>query len=115
MSDDDVVEVYLAADTPQAHFLRNLLAEAGIDAEVIGGTISSSLGLPAGIEAAPSVLVRKADEARARELLTEFEKIHAQPHPDAEPAPAWKCSACNEMVDDDFDVCWNCQNPRVPY
>jgi hypothetical protein len=23
--------------------------------------------------------------------------------------------ACGEMVDDDFDLCWNCQNPRTPY
>lgn len=24
----------------------------------------------------------------------------------------WKCRKCNEEVDDDFDVCWNCQTGR---
>jgi hypothetical protein len=115
MDEDDVVEVYLAIDTPQAHFLRNMLGDAGIDARVVGGTVSSSLGLPQGIESSPAVLVHKADEARARALLDEFEKRNARPHRDDEPRPAWKCPACGELVDADFELCWNCQNPRTPY
>jgi len=115
MHDDDVVEVYLAVDTPQAHFVRNLLLEAGIDAQIVGGTISSSLGLPQGVESAPAVLVHKADEARARALVDEFEKRNARPHPDDEPRPAWKCPSCGELVDADFELCWNCQTPKVPY
>jgi hypothetical protein len=115
MHADDVVEVYIAADAPQAYFLRNMLVDAGITAEVLGGTVTSSLGLPAGVEAAPSVLVHKADEARARELLTEWEKLHRQPHRDDEPRPAWKCPTCGELVDQDYELCWNCQTPRVPY
>jgi hypothetical protein len=115
MDDDDVVEVYLAVDTPQAHFLRNLLADAGIDAQVVGGTVSSSLGLPQGIESAPTVLVHRADEVRARTLVDEFEKLNARPHSDNEPRPAWKCPACGDLVDADFELFWNCQNPRTPY
>lgn len=26
----------------------------------------------------------------------------------------WKCSACAELVDDDFEVCWKCQQPKPP-
>ncbi len=114
MSEDDIVEVYIAADGPEAHFLRNMLIDAGINAEVLGGTVSSSLGLPAGVEAAPSVLVHKADEARAREILTEWEKQHRKPHPDDEPRRAWKCPNCSELVDEEYELCWNCQTPRVP-
>ena len=44
MHKDDIVEVYIAADAPQAYFLRNMLVDAGITAEVLGGTVSSSLG-----------------------------------------------------------------------
>jgi rubrerythrin len=114
MHEDDVVEVYIAADTPEAHFLRNMLIDAGINAEVLGGMISSSLGLPAGVESAPSVVVHKADEARAREILTEWEMERRRPHPEEEPRPAWKCPNCGELVDDDYELCWNCQTPRVP-
>jgi hypothetical protein len=31
MSDDEIVEVYLAANAPQAYFLRNMLADVGIE------------------------------------------------------------------------------------
>ncbi|MGA2260118.1 MAG: hypothetical protein ABSH28_01645 [Acidobacteriota bacterium] len=24
----------------------------------------------------------------------------------------WKCTGCGETVDDDFDVCWNCQRDK---
>jgi hypothetical protein len=115
MEGDEVVEVYLATDSPQAHFVRNLLVDAGIDARVVGGTVSSSLGLPQGIESAPAVLVHKADEARARALVDDFEKRNLQPHSDDEPRQAWKCPSCGELVDADFELCWNCQNPRTPY
>ena len=115
MPDDDVIEVYIAADAPQAHFLRNMLADEGITAQVVGGTISSHLGLPAGVESAPAVLVHRSDEKRARELLAEWEQEQLQPRRDDEPPETWKCSACGELVDADFELCWNCQNPRSPY
>jgi len=103
MEDDDVVEVYLAVDTPQAHFLRNMLGDAGIDARVVGGTISSSLGLPQGIESAPAVLVHKADEARARALVDEFENATRDRiattsrgrHGNARPAVNWSTPTSN--------------------
>jgi hypothetical protein len=24
----------------------------------------------------------------------------------------WKCPACTELVDEDFEVCWNCEQPK---
>lgn len=24
----------------------------------------------------------------------------------------WKCIACGEQIEDDFDVCWNCQTSK---
>jgi rubrerythrin len=115
MHDDDIVDVYAAADLGQAHFLQEMLANAEIEARVVGDSISTGLGYPPVDKFAPRLWVRRADEARARELLAEFEKIHARPHPDDEPRAAWKCSACGELVEDDFELCWNCQNPRQPY
>lgn len=25
----------------------------------------------------------------------------------------WKCKACSEVIESQFDVCWNCQTPKV--
>ena len=115
MQDDDIVEVYAAGELGQAYFLRDMLANAGIEARVVGDSISTGLGLPPVGESAPCLWVRRSDEAEARQLLAEWEKVQARPHPDDEPRPAWKCPSCGELVEADFDVCWNCQNPRQPY
>ena len=114
MDESEIVQVYAAADLSQAHFLRNMLADAGIEARVVG-EVASTLGLPAGDEAAPCVWVHQRDEQAARKLLVEWEATHARPHPDEDVITGWKCSACGEMVDEEFDLCWNCQNPRKPY
>ncbi len=111
MLDDDVVEVYVAADLGEVYFLRELLENAGIEARVVGDTVAA-LGLPAGNAAAPRLWVHRADEAKSRELLAEFENVHSKPHPDPHPLPAWKCPACSESVDAEMDLCWNCQTPR---
>lgn len=109
MHDDEIVEVYSAQDLGQAHFLRDMLADQGIEARVVAET---GLGLPPLGESAPCVWVHRADEARARELLADWEKSHARLRPGEDPRPAWKCPACGELVEQDFDVCWNCQTPR---
>lgn len=114
MHDEDIVEVYAAGDLAEAHFLHNMLADAGIEARVVGDAIAT-LGYPPGGRATPRLWVRPADEAQARQLIGDWEKVHARPHFDDEPRTAWKCSACGELVEEDFDLCWNCQNPRQPY
>jgi predicted nucleic-acid-binding Zn-ribbon protein len=32
--------------------------------------------------------------------------------PEQETNPMWKCTGCGETVDDNFDVCWNCQRDK---
>lgn len=114
MNDDEIVQIYSAADAGQAHFLSNMLADAGIESRVVG-EVASNLGIPAGEEAAPCVWVHHRDEEAARQILVQWEQTHAKSHPETEPKADWKCPSCGEMVDEDFDLCWNCQNPRKPY
>ena len=115
VDDLEPVNVYQAQNPLEAEFLRNLLAESGIETCVVGEAMSQLLGVSPGA-ALPYLAVRKADEGRAREILREYEQKHRQHNPDdSPPATTWKCTACGEMVDDEFDLCWNCQNPRVPY
>jgi len=115
MHDHDIVEIYKAGELGEAYFLRDMLANAGIEARVVGDSISTGLGFPPVGESAPCLWVRRADEKLARELLTEYESVHARPHPETDTRPGWQCPGCSEMVDADLDVCWNCQKPRHVY
>lgn len=113
MTAHEIVEVYTAADVSQAYFLRDMLRDAGIGAEVVGEALLS--GVPVGEATAPRLWVKQGDEERARQLLAEWEKVQQRPHPDDVPAETWKCSTCGEEVEADFDLCWNCQTPRKPW
>jgi len=116
MSDEeeDIVEVYSAADITEAYFLRDVLGDAGISARVVGDSLTGML--PPGEETAPRLWVFRADEARSREIVKEYERVHRQPHLDDDrPAETWKCPTCGELVEADFELCWNCQTPRKAY
>jgi hypothetical protein len=116
-ADDDIVEVYSAADITEAAFLRDLLEEAGIRTRVVGDSLQTAVGLlPPGEETAPRLWVFRADEGKAREMLADYERVHRRPHPDDDPpAESWQCPTCGETVETDFELCWNCQTPRKPY
>jgi hypothetical protein len=70
----DLVEVYRAADVPQAHTVCNFLQEAGIPAVVQGDALQSVLGaLPLGWSSQPRVMVHAENAAWARSLLDAVE------------------------------------------
>lgn len=70
MSDPkDLVSVYQGANVTEAHLVMNLLLDEGIDAFV-----SEENEPLAGLSiAAPDVLVRTEDEARARKIIDEYD------------------------------------------
>jgi hypothetical protein len=113
MHDTEITNIYCAQDVLEAEFLKNILADAGVDARVIGeGTIfTGALQNEGGI---PCIWVRHADEARAREVLDDYARRRGRPRSGDDRRPAWKCSSCGELVEQDFEICWNCQNPRTP-
>jgi Putative prokaryotic signal transducing protein len=114
MSDDDIENVYLAGNLLEADFLRNVLESAGIEARVVGAG-SAMVGMFPHEEAAPCLWVRRRDASAARQLLTEWEERRARPPRDEnQSAEGWKCTACGETVDAEFEMCWNCQNLRTP-
>jgi len=69
MPGDDFTTIAAMLTGPEAAMARELLAAEGIDAIVQGGTVSSMEPFAPGFGA--SLLVRRSDEARARELLAE--------------------------------------------
>ncbi|MBS0260484.1 MAG: DUF2007 domain-containing protein [Planctomycetes bacterium] len=111
----ETINVYLAKNLLEAEFLHNLLADAGIEAFVIGGATALLAEVIPLAARAPCLWVRQADAEQARAILADYERRQKAAHPDTDPAATWKCAACGELVDEEFDLCWNCQNPRRPY
>lgn len=111
MDRQQIVDVYTAENGVEAHFLRGLLAGQEIDAHVVEDTLQSSLPMVA----APHLWVHQADADRAREILKEWEQGRCIPRNDDRPPPVWICPTCGAEVDDELDLCWHCQTPRVPY
>jgi hypothetical protein len=65
----DIVSVYKGANVTEAHLVMNLLLDEGIDAFV-----SEENEPLAGLSiAAPDVLVRAEDEARARVIIEDYD------------------------------------------
>jgi hypothetical protein len=74
MRDEQLVEVYAARDSMEAHFVRTLLEDDGIDARVVGEGLTFAIGdLPLGLPTSPRVWVRDEDAERARELIDAWE------------------------------------------
>src|SRR5258708_5831755 len=93
----DLVSVYRAANPTEAHMLMNLLIDEDIDAR------AAEENEPfAGLPVVPAeVLVRKADEARARAIVAEYEREQME----RANRPDWTCAACGATVVGAFDEC----------
>ncbi len=76
----DPVAVYDAATNVEAHLVRTLLVEEGIEAQVVEDLSTGGLwmfGLLPGIHK-PQVWVQRADLQRAQPLLVEYERQEAE-------------------------------------
>lgn len=110
--DSVVAEVYVARSVPEAYFVKGLLEEAGLKARVVGDYLhATAQGRPAGWRMYPRVWVNAADEVRARRIIAKYDERHETV--DADSSPSWQCGQCGERVDGSFDICWNCQSPRL--
>jgi hypothetical protein len=101
----DLVSVYKAENPTEAHFVMNLMLDEDIDAQVSEEN-EPFAGLPI---VSPDVLVRKADEVRAREVVAAYQRdlIERSQRPD------WICPECGAMVVGAFDECDNCGTDRA--
>ena len=100
----DLVSIYKAANVTEAHLVKNLLLEEEIDASVSEEN-EPLAGLPI---VASDVLVRKADEARARAIIEQYEEQEIE----RAERPDWTCSKCGATVIGAFDQCDACGADR---
>lgn len=102
----DPVELYRARSTPEAHAVRLALEAEGTTVSIENEHLQGALGeLPFGWATAPRVIVHRADEVAAREILKAFPR-GALPELD-DTQPGIRCLACQCPMGDD-DTCPQC-------
>ena len=99
--------LYKASNLPDAHLLRDLLEEEGLQACIVNETLSSLVGeLPFGM-VQPEVWIKDPrDMFLARATLREYLARKDEPVTEEQ-----RCSACAEASPSNFEVCWSCRRP----
>lgn len=104
--------IHVAKNLSEAHLLKALLADAGIEALILNEMLQSAQGefglAPA---VAPQVALLDArDESRATAILMEMlARSGAEEH---EAGAEWICASCGEANEPGFELCWQCQALR---
>jgi hypothetical protein len=102
----DPVELYRARGISEAHAIRLAIEAEGIAVFIENEHLQGALGeLPFGWSTAPRVLVNRADEAPAREILKTFTIQPPENEPEAE--MQMRCLACQSPMGDG-DACPAC-------
>jgi len=87
----------------------NVLSASGIACELHNRYLNGALGEIPAEQCAPELwLVDERDEMLARKLIA------AASNGPAADAPTWRCRQCNEVLEAQFTVCWQCGTARDP-
>ncbi len=100
-----MIQVYTHINLALVNRAKALLEDAEIPCKVQHEFSTFSVGEIASIDCWPELwILNDQDEVRAKDVLSVITdpKEHDQ----------WQCSQCNEMNDDSFDICWNCQHEK---
>ena len=100
---DELFAIYEAANVTEAHFVKNLLIDEGIEAKV------TEEDVPLPLPITPThVLIFRRDEERARAIIDEYDE-EQEARADR---PDWKCEKCGATVVGAFDECDACGADR---
>ncbi len=99
--------IYRAANATEAHVVRGLFEQHGIEVRLVGEGLSSGLGeLPAAVVEV-EIHVPTGDRQLARQLIDEYEM---RPSAAGSATDEWQCTSCGETNPATFGACWNCQH-----
>jgi hypothetical protein len=99
-------EVYAGGRT-EAALLDNLLQVEGIDTLVTADKRFSRIGPHAGSSV---YVLDPAHVERARDIADRYRRN--EPLKDPRSYRSWRCRACNELIEGQFEVCWKCSRSR---
>jgi hypothetical protein len=74
MTPEEPVEVYSATDMAEAQFVHDMLAEAGIRAEIMGEALGGVLVDVSSLNLTPGIWVRAKDVEQARPLIEFYQQ-----------------------------------------
>lgn len=100
-------KVFVAQHHAEAHLVTELLHSHGIDAEVRGEALFTTVEAASMIPgAAPEVWVlRPGQVPQAMELIQGFSTGASFP---GSSGPHWQCPTCGESHEPQFNECWKC-------
>lgn len=98
------MKIFSAQNPVEAHIVSGLLNSQGIEATVHSDNIFSLKGeIPMTSDTDPYVWLMDDDfEIKAKSIIADYEEHKEVSLPD------WLCNQCNELVEAQFAVCWNC-------
>src|SRR5262245_3903014 len=99
-------QLYSARNGLEAHDLRLFLEAQGIEAKVFGDNNALEAGFAFTPGSAPGVYVDEAHFDKAAETMRQF---FERPRP---VKGKWTCATCGQVVEDQFNACWNCEAQR---
>jgi len=102
-----MLRVFVAQHHAEAHLVRGLLQAQGIDSEVRGEALFTTVEAGSVIPGArPEVWVLDPSQApQALEITDRFAKGEAL---QGSSGPPWQCPACGESHESQFTSCWKC-------
>jgi hypothetical protein len=107
----NLVKVYSARDSVQAHFVRALLQREGIEATVLGDALSGVLGgLPFTPETQPAVWIAPGAFPAAKVIVDRFQRGGARL--EFAGRASWISPDCGETIEPQFTECWSCGASR---
>ena len=100
-----MTKVYGSPDWTLVHIFKSVLESYGIPCEV---KAEFPIGTRATIPITELWVLDESKVDEARSILAQSEKK------DQQSADSWKCGKCGELIEAQFDQCWQCGNRR-PY
>ena len=99
-----MIRLHTSPNAVEIHNLKNALDAQGIACEVRGELLRTGLGeLPFTECWVDLWILDAAEEASAREVMAGASRTQSEP---------WQCPECGEVIEGQFDHCWNCQAER---
>jgi len=102
MKKNGYVKIYSTLNMTEAHTVRFLFENNGIDAVIENQEMNPLFGMVAARDAEAQIWVPEGMSERASALLAKASSI------DLEHVKLARCRNCGELVCDRFDYCWNC-------
>ena len=108
--------VYTGRDEMDAHFVKGLLEQEGIEAVVAGENLEATWStLPLSATSLPGVYVPDGEEERALMIVRDYQQVdaaNAEAAVEDAPRPTWRCDNCGEAVEEQFTECWKCGHAK---